>query len=142
MGLRLLRHVLDAQQAGQPFLSIEQAVHRLTGELADWYRIDAGHLRVGDRADVVVIDPAHLDDTLDAYVEETFAAYGGMSRMVNRNDAAVTAVFISGRAVVLDGQPTGVLGTQRTGSFLRADTRTPAVTAQATVPAAGAPTAT
>lgn len=142
MGLRLLRHVLDAQQAGQPFLSIEQAVHRLTGELADWYRIDAGHLRVGDRADVVVIDPAHLDDKLDAYVEETFAAYGGMSRMVNRNDAAVTAVFISGRAVVLDGQPTGVLGTQRTGSFLRADTRTPAVTAQATVPAAGAPTAT
>ncbi|BBX11170.1 MULTISPECIES: N-acyl-D-amino-acid deacylase family protein [Mycobacteriaceae] len=142
MGLRLLRHVLDAQQAGQPFLSIEQAVHRLTGELADWYRIDAGHLRVGDRADVVVIDPAHLDDTLDAYVEETFAAYGGMSRMVNRNDAAVTAVFISGRAVVLDGQPTGVLGTQRTGSFLRADTRTPAVTAQATVPAAGAPPAT
>ncbi|WP_024440596.1 MULTISPECIES: amidohydrolase family protein [unclassified Mycobacterium] len=134
MGLRLLRHVLDAQQAGQSFLSVEQAVHRLTGELADWYRVDAGHLRVGDRADVVVIDPAHLDDTLDAYAEESFEPYGGMSRMVNRNDKAVSAVFISGRAVVLDGQPTSVLGTQRTGSFLRADTRTPA----AGVPAAQA----
>lgn len=142
MGLRLLRHVLDAQQAGRAFLSVEQAVHRLTGELADWYRLDAGHLRVGDRADVVVIDPGHLDDTLDAYVEETFAAYGGMSRMVNRNDEAVTAVFISGRAVVLDGQPTSVLGTQRTGSFLRADARTPAVAAQAPVPAPGATPAT
>nr|WP_207568033.1 amidohydrolase family protein [Mycolicibacter engbaekii] len=131
MGLRLLRHVLDAQQAGQPFLSVEQAVHRLTGELADWYRIDAGHLRIGDRADIVVIDPAHLDDTLDAYAEESFAAYGGMSRMVNRNDETVTAVLVSGRAVVLDGQPTSVLGTQRTGSFLRADTRTPAPGAQA-----------
>jgi len=111
---------------------VEQAVHRLTGELADWYRVDAGHLRVGDRADVVVIDPAHLDDTLDAYAEETFDQYGGMSRMVNRNDQAVTAVLISGQAVVLDGRPTDVLGTQRTGSFLRADTRTPAVAATAT----------
>ena len=51
--------------------------------------------------------------------------------MVNRNEETVTAVLISGRAVVLDGQPTGVLGTQRTGSFLRADTRTPAPGAQA-----------
>lgn len=142
MGLRLLRHVLDAQQSGQAFLSVEQAVHRLTGELADWYRVDAGHLRVGDRADVVVIDPAHLDDSLDAYAEESFDQYGGMSRMVNRNDEAVNAVFVSGKAVVLDGQPTSVLGTQRTGSFLRADTRTPAVAAQAPVPAPGATPAT
>jgi len=140
MGLRLLRHVLDAQQSGQAFLSVEQAVHRLTGELADWYRVDAGHLRVGDRADVVVIDPAHLDDTLDAYAEESFDQYGGMSRMVNRNDAAVSAVFISGQAVVLDGQPTSVLGTQRTGSFLRADMRTPAPSVPATQ--ASAPDAT
>jgi N-acyl-D-aspartate/D-glutamate deacylase len=36
MGLRLLRHVYDAQKAGTPFMIIEQAVHRLTGELADW----------------------------------------------------------------------------------------------------------
>ncbi|CAJ1502128.1 N-acyl-D-amino-acid deacylase family protein [[Mycobacterium] holstebronense] len=140
MGLRLLRHVLDAQQSGQAFLSVEQAVHRLTGELADWYRVDAGHLRVGDRADVVVIDPTHLDDTLDAYAEESFDSYGGMSRMVNRNDEAVNAVFISGEAVVLDGQPTSVLGTQRTGSFLRADTRTPAPGVPATQ--ASAPDAT
>ena len=88
-GLRLLRHVHDAQP-GTPFLTIEQAVHRLTGELADWYRIDAGHLRIGDRADLVVIDPAHLDDSLDDYAEEV-EQYGGLSRMVNRNDDTVTA---------------------------------------------------
>jgi N-acyl-D-aspartate/D-glutamate deacylase len=33
-------------------MTIEQAVHRLTAELADWYQIDAGHLRMGDRADL------------------------------------------------------------------------------------------
>ena len=57
IGLRLLRHVRDAERAGTPFMTVEQAVHRLTGELADWYRIDAGHLRVGDRADLVVDRP-------------------------------------------------------------------------------------
>ena len=66
-GLRLLRHVHDAQNAGTPIMTIEQAVHRLTGELADWYQIDAGHLRMGDRADLVIVDPAHLDASLDAY---------------------------------------------------------------------------
>ncbi len=40
--------------------------------------------------------------------------------MVNRNDATVSTVLIGGRAVVIDGQPTGILGKQRTGSFLRA----------------------
>ena len=125
-GLRLLRHVYDAEKAGRPFMSVEQVVHRLTGELADWYRLDAGHLRVGDRADVVVVDPARLDERLDAYAEDTVEQYGGLSRMVNRNDDAVAAVFVGGRAVFVDGKPTEAVGTERTGSFLRADVVTPA----------------
>jgi N-acyl-D-aspartate/D-glutamate deacylase len=127
-GLRLLRHVRDAEAAGAPFLTVEQAVHRLTGELADWYGIDAGHLREGSRADLVVIDPAHLDDTLEAYAESPVEQYGGLSRMVNRNDAAVPLVMVAGRVVVEDGVPTEVLGRERTGSFLRAGQRVGAPT--------------
>ncbi|WP_082974204.1 amidohydrolase family protein [Mycobacterium sp. E740] len=126
MGLRLLRHVRDAEQAGRPFMTVEQAVHRVTGELADWYRIDAGHLRVGDRADVVVIDPARLDESLDGYAEAAVDQYGGLSRMVNRNDDTVSAVFVGGRAVFLDGAPTELVGNRRTGRFLRAAHRAPA----------------
>ncbi len=137
-GLRLLRHVHDAQQAGTPFMTIEQAVHRLTGELADWYRIDAGHLRVGDRADLVIVDPAHLDASLDSYTEERVEQYGGLSRMVNRNDDTVNAVLVAGRAVFLDGQPTEVLGVQRTGSFLRANALARATTATADEPVSAA----
>lgn len=137
-GLRLLRHVHDAQQAGAPFMTIEQAVHRLTGELADWYQIDAGHLRLGDRADLVIVDPARLDDALDGYAEAQVEQYGGMSRMVNRNDDTVKAVLVAGRAVFLDGQPTEALGTQRTGSFLRAGTTCPATTRTATAPLSAA----
>ncbi|MCB0929495.1 MAG: amidohydrolase family protein [Mycolicibacterium insubricum] len=118
-GLRLLRHVRDAELAGTPFMTVEHAVHRMTGELGDWYGLDAGHLRVGDRADLVVIDPEALDDRLEAYAEDTVDGYGGMARMVNRNDDAVTAVLVAGRTAVRDGVPTPIVGCERTGSFLR-----------------------
>ena len=32
---------------GRPVMPIEKAVWRLTGEIADWLDVDAGHLRVG-----------------------------------------------------------------------------------------------
>ena len=125
-GLRLLRHVRDAERSGHPFMSTEHAVHRLTGELADWYGVDAGHLRISDRADLVVIDPEHLDARLDDYAEAPVPQYANMPRMVNRNDAAVNLVLIGGRTVVRDGVPTELLGATRTGSFLRAGTPTAA----------------
>jgi N-acyl-D-aspartate/D-glutamate deacylase len=133
-GLRLLRHVRDAEVQGQPFMTIEQAVHRLTGELADWYEIDAGHLRIGDRADVVVIDPEHLNEHLNDYAEAPVPQYAHLPRMVNRNGAAVNLVLISGRTVVRDGIPTALLGTERTGSFLRTGQRTSAPTIPAPIP--------
>lgn len=135
-GLRLLRHVHEAQLAGQPFMTIEQAVHRLTGELADWYQIDAGHLRIGDRADLLVVDPARLDGSLTEYAEQSVAAYGGLSRMVNRNDETVCSVLVGGHSVVVDGEPTEILGKERTGVFLRAGQKARSASA-GHVPAAG-----
>lgn len=119
-GLRLLKHVHDAEKAGKPFLGVEQAVHRLTGELAEWYDLDAGHLRVGDRADLVVVDPERLDASLEEYAESPVDQYGGLSRMVNRNDATVPLVMVGGRTVWRDGRAADVLGHERTGRFLRA----------------------
>jgi len=119
-GLRFLRRVRDAERDGRAFMSLEHAVHRLTGELADWYSLDAGHLRVGDRADVVVVDPAHLDDGLDAYAESPLESFDRLPRMVNRNDAAVPAVLVNGSLVFGDGAAADDLGLRRTGRFLRA----------------------
>lgn len=45
-------------------MTVERAVHRLTGELADGYQLDAGHLRKGDWADLVLVDPERLDASL------------------------------------------------------------------------------
>lgn len=122
-GLRFLRRAYDAEKAGRGFMSMEHAVHRLTGELADWYSLDAGHLRIGDRADIVVIDPAGLDDDLDAYAENPVPAFNGLPRMVNRNDRAVTAVLVGGEYVFGNGVADDKLGTVRTGRFLQAGQR-------------------
>ena len=120
IGLRLLKRVRDAIVAGRPFLSLEQAVYRLTGELADWYGLDAGHARAGDRADLVVVDPDGLDESVDAYAERSMPEFGGVSRMVNRNDRAVTATLIGGQLVFADGEFVPGYGTKfGTGRVLR-----------------------
>lgn len=118
-GIAYLKMVRDSHLRGEPILSIEGAVHKLTGELADWHGLDAGHLRVGDRADVVVIDPEGLDESVLAYHEAPMEAMGGLSRMVRRNDRAVLATIIGGE-LVYDGETfvDGFGVDRRYGSFL------------------------
>ncbi|MEL7940120.1 MULTISPECIES: N-acyl-D-amino-acid deacylase family protein [Pseudomonas] len=94
--LRLLKYVRDAELAGQPFMDVGRAVRRLTGELADFAGLDAGYLRVGDRADLVIVNPEGLTDELDE-VSEAPMENLGLVRLVKRNDAAVEATVINGR---------------------------------------------
>lgn len=117
--LQLLRMAVEAERDGIPFLSVPQAVHRLTAEIADWYGVDAGHIRVGDRADIAIIDPAGLNASLDGYHEAPVEVFGGLSRMVKRNDDAVVATIIAGRAVFQRGVfATGFGESFGTGQFL------------------------
>jgi N-acyl-D-aspartate/D-glutamate deacylase len=122
--LRMLKRTRDADRAGAPFLSTERAVHRLTGELAEWFGIDAGTLRAGDRADFVVLDPAGLNESVDGYHEEEVPFYGGLRRMVNRNDDAVAATGVGGAVVFRRGQFRDGYGqTVKSGRYLRAGER-------------------
>lgn len=119
--LRMLRRVQDADKAGRPFMTTEHAVHRLTGEVADWFGLEAGTLRQGERADFVVIDPAGLDAGLEAYHEDSVEFYGGLSRMVNRSDAAVVATGVGGQVVFRDGEfVEGYGATVKSGHYLPA----------------------
>ncbi|MFB7719582.1 amidohydrolase family protein [Nocardia sp. NPDC056100] len=117
--LRLLERVKAAQGKRNPFMSVERAVHRLTGELAEWYGLDAGYLRQGDRADLVIIDPAGLDQSVHGLHENAMPEFG-LTRMVNRNDAAVAATLINGVTVYRGGEfATGFGAEWGTGQFLR-----------------------
>ncbi|MCW2663106.1 MAG: hypothetical protein JWP83_4258 [Mycobacterium sp.] len=122
--LRMLKRTRDAHRAGTPFMSTERAVHRLTGELAEWFGIDAGTLRQGDRADFVVIDPAGLNESVDGYHEDEVPFYGGLRRMVNRNDDAVVATGVGGAVVFAKGQFRDGYGqTVQSGRYLGAGER-------------------
>jgi N-acyl-D-aspartate/D-glutamate deacylase len=117
--LRLLKLARDAEREGRPFLSVAAAVRRLTSEIAEWLGFDAGVLAPGRRADVVVIDPVHLDERLAETHEEAMPGLDGFCRLVRRNDDAVPGVWISGRRAVVDGKPVAALGKERYGRVLR-----------------------
>jgi N-acyl-D-aspartate/D-glutamate deacylase len=108
--LRMLKRVRDAQRAGRPFMTVEHAVQKLTGDIADFYRIDAGRLGEGLRADLVVIDPAHLDDSVEAIHEAPMSGFSDLQRLVRRNDDTVRAVMVNGRLAWRDGVAAPSLG--------------------------------
>ena len=114
IGVRMLERV---HRRG--FMPIEAAVHRLTGELADWYGLDAGHLDEGRRADIAVVDPAGFDGSSSDYAEAPYPGADGVKRMVNRNDRAVTATVVGGNIIYADGQFAAGFGTTlHAGKFL------------------------
>jgi N-acyl-D-aspartate/D-glutamate deacylase len=119
--LRMLHRVQRALDANTPFMSVERAVHRLTGELATWLGLDAGVLATGKRADIAVVDPAQLDDRLEVAHEATALGYGAYSRLVRRNDDAVRAVLVGGQVAAERGVLAPAVGKQRGfGRVLRA----------------------
>ncbi len=118
--LRMLKLVQESIDEGQPAMTIEQAVHRLTGEQADWFGVDAGYIRVGDRADIVVLDPKGLQQDME---QETWAEMQnfGIQRMVNRVPGCVEQVIINGKLAVEDAVVVPALGQQSGyGTFLPA----------------------
>lgn len=124
--LRFLKRMYDAEKAGKPVLSLGHTVHRLTGELATWFGLDAGYLREGDRADFVVIDPEKLDASVDAYNEAQAPFFENLSRMVNRNDETVVATGIGGKVVFSLGEFVDGYGqTMQTGHYLKAGEKPP-----------------
>jgi len=109
----MLRLVREAEKRGEPVMTPERAVHRLTGELADWLGLDAGTLAPGRRADVVVLDPERLGAELDKPRESSMEGFDDFTRLVNQNCGAVESVLINGRLAVHGGAPVPALGMER-----------------------------
>jgi len=118
--LRMLKLVRDAERAGRPFMTVERAVHRLSGELGDWLGIEAGRLEPGARADLVIVDPEALDE-VEAIHEAPMPDFDNLPRLVRRNDAAIRRVLINGRVAWTDANPVTALGREPGfGQLLRA----------------------
>jgi N-acyl-D-amino-acid deacylase len=90
--------VLGKYVRDEKLLSIQEAVRKLAALPADNLSLkDRGHLRVGAYADVVVFDPATIQD------HATFDRPHQLS-------TGVSDVIVNGKVVLSDGVPTGVAG--------------------------------
>ena len=107
------------QSVATGFIAPERAIARVTREAARWFNLDAGELRAGRRADVVVLSPEALRAPTPAPVEVDDPLLEGARRMVKRGSAsAVVGVFVAGVEVARDGAPLPVLGTVPAGTVL------------------------
>ena len=119
--LQMLARLKNMRKNGLETISDEHAIHRLSGELADWHGIDTGYIKKGARADINVINPENLHRSLDSIVEADFDGIENFTRLVNRNDGIVNSVLINGKVAVRDDQCVETLGkSMGYGSFLRA----------------------
>ncbi|MBW4643204.1 MAG: D-aminoacylase [Goleter apudmare HA4340-LM2] len=101
------------------FLSPEAAIYRVTGEPAQWFRLDTGVVKVGAKADIVLLDPKALNQPISPQVLISDPLLDGEPRMVKRgSDEIVQAVYINGVRVVCKGQVSDRLGYERLGTVL------------------------
>lgn len=117
LGIRVLKYVKDSHERGNPFMSFEKIIWRLTKENADFFNLDAGTIEVGKRADITIIDPEKLTDSVHQYHKAEFLA--GLNRLVNRDDEVVELVMINGKIAWENHQFTEKFGTERYGEFLK-----------------------
>lgn len=107
------------QAATTGFIPMEQAMARVTGEAARWFRLDAGVLCEGAKADFVLINPEGLQAPISEPVEISDAVLDGAPRMVKRgSESVIEAVYIKGQRVVRRGEISPALGREKLGDVL------------------------
>lgn len=118
--LRLLKLVHESIDEGEPIMTLEEAVWRVTGDQADWFGVEAGRIREGDRADLVILDPKGFGQDLELVHWADMENFG-LQRLVNRNPGLVKHVLINGKPAIDNEQRVAALGQETDyGAFLPA----------------------
>jgi N-acyl-D-aspartate/D-glutamate deacylase len=107
------------QAASTGFLTPEQAVCRVTGEPARWFRLDAGVLVVGAKADLVLLRPDRLQVPVSEQLEIADPLLDGAMRIVKRgSEDLIHSVFLRGQRAWGHGRAMAVLGHKPLGEVL------------------------
>lgn len=93
--LRMLKLVKESMDEGKAIMTMEKAVWKMTGDQADWFGIDAGKIRQGDRADIVIVNPEYFNLDLEQVSWAEMENFD-LQRLVNRNSHLVDTVIING----------------------------------------------
>lgn len=115
MPTELLAHWVRDKAA----FTLEEAVHKLTAELADLYGMaDRGRLAVGAAADIVVFDLADLDPGPLTRVRDL---PGDEERLIADQPTGIEFVFVNGTPITEHGTSLVATMQERPGQLLRAD---------------------
>ena len=116
--LQMMKRVQESTDGGNPIMSMEKCVWRLTKELAGWFGIEAGEIKEGMPADLVIINPENLKNVSDTVFEAPIEEFGNYPRLVNRNENTVDSVFVNGELICKnDGFVEGYGKTKKFGKF-------------------------
>lgn len=113
--LQMLKQV----QANPGVIPLEKAIYRLTKLPAEWLGLNTGSLTVGDKADVVVINPNKLQTNLGAPIEDYDERLKGAYRMVKRSDGIVKHVLVGGEEIFNEEGFAKDLGQKKYGKLLK-----------------------
>lgn len=107
------------QAATTGFMPMEKAIARVTGESAEWFKMDAGVLKIGAKADFLLLNPVHLDVPISEQIECSDPTLDGTLRMVKRgSERIIEAVYLHGQIVVRRGEILAPLGQEKLGEVI------------------------
>jgi N-acyl-D-amino-acid deacylase len=96
-------HMLEHYVRDTGRLTLEQAIHRMTGELAkDWGLRDRGTIEPGKAADLVLFDLDELHCGSEEFVDD----FPGEARRYVRRASGYAAVIVNGETVLENGRYT------------------------------------
>lgn len=99
----------------QKAISLEEAVHSMTGKLANHFHLtDIGEVKTGRRADLVVFDFAEIEQHDMEKVYDVTDGKGGITWRYTRKPAPMKLTLVNGEATFRNGAYTGA----KPGAFL------------------------
>ena len=99
----------------QKAISLEEAVHSMSGKLAEHFHLtDIGEIKEGKRADIVVFDFDEVQQHDMEKVYDVTDGKGGITWRYSRKPAPMKLTLVNGEATFRDGRYTGA----KPGAFL------------------------
>ena len=115
----MIKIVQESIDNGNPIMSMEKCIWRLTKEQGDWFNLDCGHLAKGKIADLVIIDPSKFNNITENVELDVIKEFGNYERLVNRNQDVVSRVLVAGKTIFENEEFISDYGTSRKyGRFL------------------------
>ncbi|GAA5315490.1 MAG: amidohydrolase family protein [Candidatus Pelagadaptatus aseana] len=117
-----LRSLKLAAEGGDQ--DVSYMVKRLTKDAANLFNVEGGSINVGDKADLILIDPEQLASyDGEANVARVHREEYNHHQLVNRSEGVVPLVMVSGKVAWEDNDFSSDLGKTPMGQLLRANNR-------------------